>query len=30
MADKNADPAALMKETAARFQKEVLDPINAQ
>ena len=29
MADKNADPAALMKETAARFQKEVLDPINA-
>ncbi len=26
--EKDADPAKVMKETAAKFQKEVLDPIN--
>jgi ABC-type glycerol-3-phosphate transport system substrate-binding protein len=29
MSDKNADAAALMKDAAARFQKDVLDPANA-
>jgi multiple sugar transport system substrate-binding protein len=28
--DQNADPAALMKDAAKRFQAEVLDPLNAK
>ncbi|HHY97736.1 MAG TPA: sugar ABC transporter substrate-binding protein [Firmicutes bacterium] len=30
LADKNADPERIMKESAKKFQKEVLDPFNAQ
>jgi multiple sugar transport system substrate-binding protein len=30
LSDKNADPAALMKSANARFQKDVLDPLNAK